>query len=158
MAGVAGGVAGAVVVKLTAFRRGCSFSSFGGESEGSTKCGGCGNRESEKVDGVVCVPFESEFSAEGNEVVRRGERRGCVEVTGARGGGGRPKPVIPLAAGGFGSFLIDLKVRTLSEELQKRSPEAIPPCLCGSADCDRRLGSGSGCCWVACGGDGGRGW
>lgn len=49
VAGVAGGVAGAVVVKLTAFSRWASRS--------VSKCGGCGKRESENVDGVgvVCV-------------------------------------------------------------------------------------------------------
>jgi len=57
MAGVAGGVAGAVVAKLE-FKRGGTFSSLGRESEGSIKCGGCGNRESEKVEGVVCASLD----------------------------------------------------------------------------------------------------
>jgi hypothetical protein len=51
-AGVAGGVTGAVDAKLIVFTRGGSFSLIGGESEGSTKFGGCGNRESENDEGV----------------------------------------------------------------------------------------------------------
>lgn len=68
-AGVAGGVAGAVAAKLAAFNRGGSFSSLSCETERFATCGGCGNRDSEKVDGVVCESLGSEFSAEGNDAV-----------------------------------------------------------------------------------------
>jgi hypothetical protein len=80
-AGVAGGVAGAVVVKLV-FRRGFSCSSFGGEYERFTNCGGGGNRESEKVEAVVCAPVECALSADDVGAAYKG----AIGVTDARGG------------------------------------------------------------------------
>lgn len=72
-AGVAGGVAGAVVAKLV-FKRGGAFSLFEGENERSIKSGGYGNCDSENVEGVVCAPAADTFSIDEAGVVGKGSR------------------------------------------------------------------------------------
>lgn len=112
-AGVAGGVAGAVDAKLMVFTCGGAFSSLRGEREVSARLGGRGNRESEKDEGVFSVSLEAGLlSNEGNDVVRRGERRDWDEVAAAIGAGAMGKG--PRLAGcGLGSLFIGLNSRTL---------------------------------------------
>jgi hypothetical protein len=75
-AGVAGGVAGAVDVKLIVFMRGVSLSLLNGESGVLTKSGGRGNRESENDEGVDCEALRVGSWTDGIDAVRRGDRRG----------------------------------------------------------------------------------
>lgn len=146
-AGVAGGVTGAVDVKLVVFTRGGPFSLLKGRSGELTRFGGCGNRESENDEGVDCDALRIGFSADGVEVVRRGDRRGWFEVTEARGAGEMGNGPCPEDSG-LGSLLIGLNLRTFPPELYSRV---------GSADCDRKSSSAAkSCCW--CGGDGGSCW
>lgn len=70
-AGVAGGVAGAVVEKVV-LSGGGAFSSFEVGVEIFTNCGGCGNRESENVEDVVCAPIEGALSVDEVGVSKRG--------------------------------------------------------------------------------------
>jgi hypothetical protein len=107
IAGVAGGVAGAAVAKLSASTCAGSLSSWGGDSEGSIGWGGCGKRDSEKVEavGVVCAPLERERSVENLDTAGGGDSRGWVDFTFASGGG---KGTGSLAIGGFGNLFLDL--------------------------------------------------
>ena len=74
-AGVAGGVAGAVVVVKVWFRRDPTCSSCDCRSDGSTSCGGGGNLERENVEAVVCAPLDSTSSAD-----EAGVEWKCVDV------------------------------------------------------------------------------
>jgi hypothetical protein len=107
IAGVAGGVAGAVVAKLGASTRVSSLSSWGGESDGSIRWGGCGKQDSEKVEGVgvVCAPLECERFVEKLNTAGRGDWRGWADFTFASGGENDTGPVV---AGGFGNLFLDL--------------------------------------------------
>jgi hypothetical protein len=143
-----GGVSGAAVAKLVAFKRLDPLSSCGGE-KGSIRWGGCGNRDSEKVDGVgvVCALLERERSVEKLKAAGGGERQ--VEFTFAGGEGNSTGPV---AAGGFGNLFLGLKYRTLLDEFTVDMLDMLPACTRGSADRDRKESSSSVCCckfgWV----------
>lgn len=97
VAGVAGGVVGEVAVNLGGSTRAGSNSSWGGESDGSIPWGGCGNRESENVEGVVCAPLEFVRSVDTLSVAG-----GCFLA----GGGDVTRPVV---AGGRGNLFLGLK-------------------------------------------------
>jgi hypothetical protein len=107
IAGVAGGVAGAVVAKLSASTCAGSLSSWGGDSEGSILWGGCGKRDNEKVEavGVVCAPLECERSVGKLATAGGGDCRVWIDFTFASGGQNSTGPV---AAGGFGNLFLDL--------------------------------------------------
>lgn len=90
-AGVAGGVAGAVVEKVV-LSGGGAFSKFEIGVETFTSCGGWGNRDSEKVEGVVCAPIDGTLSVD--------------EVGVSPGGNGEFTDAKGVWAGGFGSLLM----------------------------------------------------
>lgn len=121
-----------------------SRSSRGGENDGSSKWGGCGKRDREKVEGVgsVCAWLECECSDEKLNATGSGERRRCVDFTFAKGVGNTG----PVAAGGLGSLFLELKLRTLPDELVVTMLDMLPPCTRGSADCDRNESVSSACC------------
>jgi hypothetical protein len=129
VAGVAGGVTGAVVAKLTAFSRKVS--------RGVSKCGGCGNCDSENVEGVgvVCTSLRLDASVRKLKGAGRVARICRVGLTGRWGGGCKPEPV---GAGGRGSLFLELKLRTFSHESTVATLDTLPPGAHGSADCDRK--------------------
>lgn len=103
-----------------------SLSSGGGENEGSRWRGGCGNRESENVEGVgvVCASLKQVLSDEklkgpGNCDCRRRFSGPCP-----RRGQSETKP---MAVEGFGSLFLVLKKRTLVRELTVESLNTLLP-------------------------------
>lgn len=101
-----------------------SLSSCGGENEGSMWWGGCGNRDSENVEGVgvVCVSLKRAFSEDNLEAAAGNcDRRSRVDFL-STGGGDRTSLV---AAGGLGSLFLVLKMRTLLSELAVESLDML---------------------------------
>lgn len=80
-----------------------SLSSRGGEKDGSSRCGGCGNRDNENVDcvGVVCASLEYGYSAGKLTATCKV----CIGKEFALAEGKRP----PADAGGLGSLFLELK-------------------------------------------------
>lgn len=128
---MAGGVAGAVDAKLSAFMRVRSSSPGGGENEGSMKCGGCGNRDKEMVECGVRIALERSLSVENSRALGRGERRDAFVFTVANCGG---RGTDPKATDGFGSLFRELKMRIFPDDVVVEILEMLPPCVRGSAD------------------------
>ena len=72
IAGVAGGVAGAAAEKLNVSVCEETFSSGGGEKEGSTRCGGRGNRDSENDEGVFVLGASLQRGSSVKRLTREG--------------------------------------------------------------------------------------
>jgi hypothetical protein len=95
-------------VKLVFTCGGAFSSSFGGDSERSIKFGGCGNLESENVEGVVSPPLEGTCSVDEVGVVRRGVR----EFTAEAGASAENNCAGGKVDWGFGSRLIGFQLPT----------------------------------------------